>query len=604
MSIRGIWILNETGQLVLARRFPTVEKKQQLITSSMGTMCNISAMSDSVFVKAYMSCLEKVISDQLSNECFLMFALRLNQKGVKMRGNNNIDTSSLSEIVTSYNNGAVGDDSDTYSTMSDDLHTYDSDQEDMMEEFLIWPFVAIVVGGISIIALPFMDAEACRNFIQFYKSQMTELQKRDSLIFNLTNSFKHKCTVTTNRLPFSSHQNNNESIRAFDLIDLPSITGALCLLQDLSSAYFMAKSQPKLQTQQFQHLDPAAVYLHMFLSQCMPFGRPIETSPNNIHLLLSKPLPEKMDVFDRKKPAWRSHEHNVPQDKQRISIIIRENIESVQYDKPKVPDKWSCYGSIICSADVFGSPDINVQLSNLTNINHFAAHRCCSQYPQTLHPSNAFTLTFIPPPGAFVLCKYTVCDELVYSRNDDQSSIYLPLRGFYQMRQYTENDREVIEILVQLKLHKNASNNFEYCNVYIPFPNREIITDFKLTKNTLGQVTKSNSNRALIWKLGNKFKSKDLEATLNANIFFRKPNDQPDTTVERKKDPFLVGSNAYVKLSYKMLDYSISGIEIDSKSVSISPNSHLSQVLIRHETISNNCMIWNSNAQDVRYVVN
>jgi AP-5 complex subunit mu-1 len=590
-AIRGLWILNETGQLVLSRRFPTVEKKQQLVSSSICNS-NISSMIDAIFVKTYMQCLEKVISDQLSNECYLIFALKLQQKKIRQQQHKNETTDDLE---------------DTMSSVSDDLHSYDSDQEDSMEELMIWPFVAIVVGGISLITLPFMDTNDCKTFVEFYKSQMTELQKKESQVFHFTNTFRRKSTITTHRLPFSSHQNNNESTKAFDLIELPCITGAFCLLQDLSSTYFLAQKQTKPTTQQFQHLDPGALYIHMFLSQCMPFGRPLETSPINIHQLMSKPLPAKMDSdtwSSRKRPAWRSHELQIPQDKQRISFIIRETINSVQYDKPKIADTWSCQGSVICSADVSGFPDISVQLSNLEHVNNFSAHRCCSQYPQALHPNNPFTLTFSPPPGGFVLCKYNVCDETTTITSNTSNNVSLPLRGYYQMREFEENDVDAVELIVQLKLEKASSNNFEYCNIYIPFPNKPIINEFKLTQAPVGQVTKSNSGHALIWKLGTRFKSKNLEVILATKVYFHSAlHTQVETKSERKKDPLLVNTNAYIKLNYKILDNSVSGLIVDPKSVFTSPASHFSQVHVKQEVIANNCMIWNSIAENVRHVI-
>lgn len=600
--------MNENGQLVMSRKFPTVEKRQQMLIPTNPTSqsssqqqpnsCDLSSMSDSVLVKTYLGCLEKVISDQLTNECFLLFSLKLNQKRLR---------SQLQQQQTSLDNSSsmmTDEDTDLQSEMNSNSGLVDDleQQEEVMDEFILWPFVAIVVGGVSFIALPFMDGADGKKFVEFYHSQMTDLQRKDSLVFHLTNTFRNKCVVTTHRLPFDSHQNNNDSTRAFDLIDLTSVTGALCMLQDMSSAYFLAKSQPRPQNLH-QNMDPVALYMHMFLSQSMPFGRPLETS-TNVHQLISRPLTHRIDGFDRKRPSWRSHEQrNI--DKQRITFIIRENIESIQYDKPKIPDIWSCHGSIMCSADVAGSPDISVQLSNLSNITQFAAHRCCSQYPQVLSPTNPFTLVFSPPPGGFVLCKYNVCDESTsINSSNAQSNVSLPLRGFYQMREFVENNMDTVEVLVQLKLEKTVSNNFEYCNVYIPFPNKNSISDFKLMQSTVGQVSKSNSAHALLWKLGNKFKTKNLEVVLAAKIYFSSSNDlQTEIDSDRKKDPLLVGTNAYIKLSYKLLDHSLSGLEVDNRTISTSPASQFAQVSIKHEIISNNCMIWNSIANDVRYTV-
>ncbi len=650
-QLRALWIINESNQLVLSRKFPTVEKRQQAImhNSTMNMMnrgtghhthqqqpymeacrTDVYSISDSVLVKTYLNCLSRVMSDQLSNECFLLFSLKLNQKRL-------FPTSSSSSAPTTPTMDDTLTDTGAPSTTTTMMMDNDETDVDTMtsptanrtssrvtEELLMWPFVGIVVGGVSFVALPYMDASDCRKFCEFYHSQMTELQKKkDSLVFHLTNTFRNKCVVTTHRLPFNSHQNNNESTRAFDLIDMTSVTGALCALQDLSSAYFLARSQPK-PTNVHQNMDHVALYMHMFLSQSMPFGRPIDTS-TNVHQMISRPLvhlaPQNrgyMDQgFDRKKPSWRSHEPRLgdgkQQQQQRISFIVRETIDSIQYDNRKIPDIWSCYGTIVCSAEVAGSPDISVQLSNLSNMQQFAAHRCCSQYPQVLCPTNPFTLVFNPPAGGFVLCKYNVCDEstsMISSGTNapNNSTVRLPLRGFYQMIELDKeeiNGMDAVEMVIQLKLDKSVSNNFEYCNVYIPFPNKRAISDFKLSQPTVGQVTKSNSAHALIWKIGNKFKTKDLEVVLTAKVFFNRGGGTGDDDVvsDRKRDPMLVGTNAYIKLNYKLLDHSLSGLEIDNRTISTSPASQFSQVVIKHEIVSNNCLIWNSLANDVRHVL-
>ena len=99
-------------------------------------------------------------------------------------------------------------------------------------------------------------------------------------------------------------------------------------------------------------------------------------------------------------------------------------------------------------------------------------------------------------------------------------------------------------------------------------------------------------------------KTKNMEVVLAAKVFFQSSGGlQADLSKsERKKDPFLVGSNSYIKLSYKMLDCSISELVIDPKSVSTSPASQFAQIMIKQEIMAENCMIWNSFAEDVRHV--
>lgn len=118
--------------------------------------------------------------------------------------------------------------------------------------------------------------------------------------------------------------------------------------------------------------------------------------------------------------------------------------------------------------------------------------------PVSVHPCvqnydfETLKFTFTPPLNRFILCHYT-------ATNIEK----LPLRGYYQMKvcccssfvflnifySFTtlivifsphsicffcsqESSSTEVKILIQLKLEEEVNNDFEYCNVDIPFPNR------------------------------------------------------------------------------------------------------------------------------------
>lgn len=64
-----------------------------------------------------------------------------------------------------------------------------------------------------------------------------------------------------------------------------------------------------------------------------------------------------------------------------------------------------------------------------------------------------------------------------------------------------ENSPTEVKILLQVKLDKLYNNDFEYCRLIIPFPNRGPI---ELSKDaaTAGSVVISSDHRALVWNIG------------------------------------------------------------------------------------------------------
>lgn len=395
----------------------------------------------------------------------------------------------------------------------------------------IFPFVSIVVGGVTFVALPLIvpNSSVHDSFIEFSKLENT--------------------------------------------LEYPSISGAFSFLQDLSSNFFLAN-------QKHQKSSEVTNYMNMYISQCAPFGRPLDSAPSNVHLLLTKPFPmDDPELAFLRRPSWKAH--SLKFDQQRIHFIIRENILSAQFDKKDIPDEISCFGSVLCSAEIDGFSDVTVSLSELRNTRHFSVHYCCRDHPDEMSNTGCefASLSFSPPSGAFVLCKYNI-----------ENVSKPPVRGYYQMRELADNK---VEFLLQLGID-SVDCQFEYCNVIIPFPNRTEVTDISY-QAVQGQLTKGKGKNNLVWTIGNKWKTKEL--SLSGTLTF----NQSDTILKDVSDPFFVNKNSLVRLQYKLLNMSLSGVVIDPKTVSLNSSLKLEAVTIKREIVAEDCVIYNSRG-DVRHV--
>lgn len=134
-----------------------------------------------------------------------------------------------------------------------------------------------------------------------------------------------------------------------------------------------------------------------------------------------------------------------------------------------------------------------------------------------------------------------------------------------------------MKVLVQLKLDDKVNNSFQYCEVDLPFPNRGNIINMEISP-TAGAITLSPDKKGLKWNLGQKFTSRNKEVALPATIYF-----DGETSIE---DPFLVGTNCFIKLKFKILAESLSGVIIESKSIKLFPPSLKPQIQLDREIIS------------------
>lgn len=149
-----------------------------------------------------------------------------------------------------------------------------------------------------------------------------------------------------------------------------------------------------------------------------------------------------------------------------------------------------------------------------------------------------------------------------------------------------------VTLLIQLKLNDNVKNNFEYCEVHIPFFNRgpvEKIEDVSMSPSSMSPVlTLSPDKKKLVWNIGQKFPARTPEVSLQATVSF-----QSDPTPDPQDDPFCVQQNAYVNIHFKVADFTLSGCTIDARSVSLYPSTKC-KVTLAKELSASEYRIWNS----------
>eukprot|EP00794_Sanderia_malayensis_P020051 gene20051-22018_t len=304
-----------------------------------------------------------------------------------------------------------------------------------------------------------------------------------------------------------------------------------------------------------------------YLLVCSPFGTPLEMDPATVRgILASKDF---IFVPKQKVPAWRP---NTFKGKQQMSISIQEQLKCIQYNKSNVPDVCEVFGTISCKADLEGSPEVSLDIlaTNETNtaltnmISHYCVHQSDSLIPAISSTeedktySNACAVRsfrFCPPGEIFTLCQYKLMP----------TADSMPIMGYYQMT----SEGNKVNFKIHLKLLKGVKNNFEYLNVIMPFFNRPPIAKFE-TNPTSQNVVLLKDQRTLRWNLGSKFPSKSLDATLEGQVQF---SDKGEPII--MPDQFCVGLNSYIQISFKVVDYTCSGMRVDARSISLDPNTKL-----------------------------
>ncbi|XP_063804048.1 AP-5 complex subunit mu-1 [Pseudophryne corroboree] len=358
------------------------------------------------------------------------------------------------------------------------------------------------------------------------------------------------------------------------LININSISEAFALLSDI-----MLFINSGLNTE--ADISSKLTQLPFLITQACPLGSPVNTDllslPDNVS---STSLSEGY-----KSPAWRTSKQK---GKAQIEVYITEKVNSTQYDKGDDSDTWQVYGTVSCKCNLETiSPNVIVGLNlpaNGSPLQDILVHPCVTSIDSSMLISSSVAVSddsafngpykfpFIPPFDLFQLCYYT-------------SQVPVPpILGFYQL---TEDGHQV-QISIKLKLHESVKNGFDYCEAHMPFFNKGQIKHFEY-KVSHGQLELSREKSLVVWVIGPKF-PKSLEISLSGTVTFSSEQHPNDPT-----DPICVGNTAYIKLSFRIPDYSLTGCYTDQHSVQVfSSTKH--KTITSRELISADYYIWNSKA--------
>ncbi|CAN8032120.1 unnamed protein product, partial [Ixodes persulcatus] len=114
----------------------------------------------------------------------------------------------------------------------------------------------------------------------------------------------------------------------------------------------------------------------------------------------------------------------------------------------------------------------------------------------------------------------------------------------------------------------------------------------KMKKSSLtpscGSVSTAKDKFGLVWSIGHKFTQGSLEASLTGTVSFE---DNPPEG-ERNASPMLTGLTSYIQLQFRMVDCTLTGCQVDPKSIQISPPCKL-KISLEREVESREYRIWN-----------
>ena len=379
-----------------------------------------------------------------------------------------------------------------------------------------------------------------------------------------------------------------------NLIEIPSIAVSLELL--ISMAQILNNSPDKIMTG-----GPFLSSLHQFMSVSVPMGTILETNVNTylsyVPALTEQTLPSQQSDL----PAWKPV---LFKGTPKLSLTISEQVQLTQWDTTRSTTFWNTYGSVYCKAELEGVPEITLSLAipqGGFGLRTIHTHPCVHMYdaqastpdpddttavtlqgPLALaHTASSTKIRFSPPLGWFSVCEYS-CSE----RNLPVHSDFVPIKAYYEMKGMSR-----VELVVQLKVNERMKNNFEHLEVSIPLFNRGPIQTADIRPASM-QVSISSDQRRLVWNVDKKF-PKTLDQTLQATVTF---SEEPDQPIVPGEDPICSGPTAYILINFRILDFTLSGIVIEPRSVVSFPQSKYKLVITR-ELSSAEYKIWNVNGE-------
>ncbi|KAF4354739.1 hypothetical protein G4B88_031279 [Cannabis sativa] len=594
-SIRAVWILSSLDTVVFSRRFPVVEKRWRAACRSENLTCAIPD-SDTLNYAVFPSL-------PTDSELVAAFVERKRREG------------SIRGLGIRMSHSAKGSDSWVDDPITRHIIGLYINKEEDGDNNLLWPLILHTKGQYSVLVLPLVEPRHLKAYAVLCKRSDCGIavgvdNSLSSLLLDLpsiTGAFMvaHAIgdTITGEVVEPEVIVNTSPSVGGL----LDSLTGSIGISGISSRAKpvaatvsssnpsitavtgAVASDTPRIGT---RPLDKDA--LRTFITSSMPFGTPLDLSHSNIFSMKVNGF-STLDLppSDLKQPAWKPYLYK---GKQRVLFTIHEVVHAAMYDRDEIPDSISISGQINCRAELEGLPDLSFPLTGM-NTNHIEvlSFHPCAQIPEQGMDKHA--VMFSPPLGNFVIMRY-----------QSKCGIGPPVQGFYQLSMVSE-DKGAFLFKLRLMEGYKSPLTMEFCNVTMPFPRRRIIS-FDGTPS-IGIV--SNTEHSVEWKIittGRGLSGRSIEATFPGTVQFaplqiqrwpmsssasglmadedsdaetdgsnnmvnideclmeKMNKDLPSVDLE---EPFSWQAYNCAKISFKIVGAPLSGISIDTKSVSIYP---------------------------------
>ncbi|KAH3711703.1 AP-5 complex subunit mu-1-like isoform X4 [Dreissena polymorpha] len=354
------------------------------------------------------------------------------------------------------------------------------------------------------------------------------------------------------------------------LIDIPGVTLGFTLLCTLTDF---------LRNKSSDEIEDRTGDLYLFLSQAAPYGSVLDTIVDSV---LAK-VNGKFSVPQKtaKQPAWRSVSHK---GKNQMYLTITEYVRSVQYDRENIEDVWDVYGTVTCKAELEGTlRTVTLTIAQSGEgegmpINNLIIHPCVQSADADIlvegrDRAMPRRLRFSPPLEMFMLCHYMV-----------NKPTTPPITGCFEL--FVEEERAKVKVTLQL--NDNIKNNFDVCELHIPFAKRAPIVIQEFSANH-GALLVSSSKSTLVWNLAPRFPARQTEVNMSAIVQLRASQGEGLGTIE---ETFCTGQNAYAQLFFKIQEFSQSGSYIDAKSIQVSPSLKYKLTCVR-EYVASEYKFWN-----------
>jgi len=151
-----------------------------------------------------------------------------------------------------------------------------------------------------------------------------------------------------------------------------------------------------------------------------------------------------------------------------------------------------------------------------------------------------------------------------------------------------------VRIVFQIRTSPILASNFEHFDVFLPFFTRGNIVSTDISA-PLGTIT-VEKKRTIVWRIGTKF-ARSSEASIQGVVSF---DGSTESITGEEEDPLCTGLNAYAKVNFRIVNYTLSGVDIDPKNVVVYPGNK-PPLQVERITFAKNYLIWSSLSTNVRY---